>query len=192
VKVHPVWALVTDSLTLALLQWARPRRPARLPTEVAEGSDRRIVPLTALVGLVGFAVAAVMVSSFAQSNPPANASETFQKDKWIGMPLPLLEQIDVADEISVGNWVVLFVHYDCPRCQELMAEMALSDHDQSFGMDVNRLAIVELPPYGYSRFGIGSAVCIGRLDEHGHDLHISTPLVMYLRDGIVMDAVSEE
>jgi len=98
-----------------------------------------------------------------------------------------LENIDVADQIDEGMWVVLLYHNDCSNCQEAipMYEAVAPDYAGNISF-----AFVEIPPYGDMEDSIipeDTNALVGRLDE-SEDWIIQTPRVLLLVDGVVMKA----
>ena len=52
-------------------------------------------------------------------NEPARITssyEVLEPNTWIGKELPILERIDICEQIKLGTWLVLLYHYDCPYC----------------------------------------------------------------------------
>jgi hypothetical protein len=114
--------------------------------------------------------------------------QAFSPREWIGERFPLLETIDIAEEIANGDWIILVIHHDCPRCADAANKLAGSAASQAFDSDTPRLAFVELPPYGeLPSFAETKAI------RHGHvgpgDYSIETPLAAQLIDGIVVGLI---
>ena len=109
-----------------------------------------------------------------ETNEPA-------KNEW-----KKLEQIDVADELRSGIWVVLFYHFNCPNCKEAIPVYegiyrSLRGNDEAM-----RFAFIEIPPYGNENQQIVPAdtKCLsGRLMKKWF---VTTPLVVVLLDGEVL------
>ena len=54
-------------------------------------------------------------------NEPAIVTSTYEvlePETWIGKELPILEYIDIADQLKKGTWLILFYHHDCPDCRK--------------------------------------------------------------------------
>ncbi|KPL25101.1 MAG: hypothetical protein AMJ75_01985 [Phycisphaerae bacterium SM1_79] len=39
-----------------------------------------------------------------------------EPETWVGEKLPILEYIDIADQVEKGSWLLLFFRHDCPDC----------------------------------------------------------------------------
>ena len=111
---------------------------------------------------------------------PAEINEP-AKNEW-----EKLEQIDVADELRSGIWIVLFYHFDCPDCREMIPVYEEIHNSLKGNEEAVRFAFIEIPPYGDENQQLVSAdtVCLsGRLAKKWF---VTTPLVVMLLDGEVL------
>lgn len=111
---------------------------------------------------------------------PAEINEP-AKNEW-----KKLEQIDVADELRSGIWVVLFYHFNCPNCKEAIPAYEKIYKSLKGNNEAIRFAFIEMPPYGDENQQIVSADsgCLkGRLMKKWF---VTTPLVVVLLDGEVL------
>ncbi len=125
------------------------------------------------------------------TNKPPMVSEKYEVIDvvgWANQQWPLLAHIDIADKLQSGEWVVLMYHNDCPDCRAAMPiyEKFYSDLR---GNNVD-MAFVEMPPYEQGELQLmpaESKVNKGRLDG-AKAWYVETPVVLVLRDGIVLKA----
>ena len=66
-----------------------------------------------------------------------------EPETWIGKRFPLLEYIDIGEQLKNGKWLVLLYHHDCPKCQAVIRELSKIIRES----DVDRVALVAMPPY---------------------------------------------
>jgi hypothetical protein len=69
-------------------------------------------------------------------------------EDWIGQRLPILDQIDIAHELSTGEWLVLFFHHDCGNCMQAALELAAANKGITSANSPKTLAFIEVPPFG--------------------------------------------
>ena len=120
-------------------------------------------------------------------NEPAAVTSTYEilePETWIGKQLPILEHIDIKDKISIGNWLLLFYHHDCPDCQKAIVQYDQMARDLKGNEDFLQIALIEVPPYGKSLIRNNSTFAVGKLLAT-KDWFITTPAVVLLDDSIV-------
>jgi len=75
-----------------------------------------------------------------------------EPETWVGKRFPLIEHIDIGEQLAYGDWLVVLYRHDCPECRELLSGFAMDG--ATWGMDPlgtwkgTRVALIELPPYG--------------------------------------------
>jgi hypothetical protein len=107
---------------------------------------------------------------------------------WQGRVLPVLEHLDIADRLRVGEWHIVFYRPGCPRCVELLRTL---DQGASLGGRVvnrgARLALVQVSPAApgddIDPSLSAGAVC-GHLSER-YDWIMPMPVVVALSDSVV-------
>jgi hypothetical protein len=67
---------------------------------------------------------------------------------WIGKDFPLLPFIDVKDRLARDRWTVVLFRHDCPYCIRSLPKYIDVGRDTGRGGTAQRIALVELPPYG--------------------------------------------
>ena len=198
VEVNPWCTLFLDAVA-AIVRW----RP------VMSGEQGRVAAMfalsqyAALLGLwvsvslsagwsmAGFEAAEVTASGKIVGN---SGIVVLEPVTWVGRRFPLLEHVDIADQLAQGDWVVLLYHHDCPKCQEVLPGFEqLADRMAVQGSGI-RAAVLEVPP-----FSLGG----GRCDQRNLVLHhgrlsdcrewfVPTPVQLVLVDGSVTTVRSGE
>jgi hypothetical protein len=104
-------------------------------------------------------------------------------ENWIGTPFPLVKHIDVGRQLATGLWRVVLYHHDCPRCQELVADMNAST-DDNHG---SRIALIEIPPFGFDSqsASLKTSFVYGHLSPN-RDWFVQAPAIIDLAEGIVV------
>ncbi|MCK5600272.1 hypothetical protein KAR91_00195 [Candidatus Pacearchaeota archaeon] len=138
--------------------------------------------------LLALTCIAVTILILAFNEPAAVAStyEILEPETWVGKELPILEQIDIKDKISKGNWLVMLYHHDCPSCAEAIPKIEQMARDLEGNEDFLRVALIEVPPYEQfsSAPTIQDGPCLlGRLDT-SKEWFVTTPALVLLVDGI--------
>ena len=108
-------------------------------------ASRFTATVTVIAGLLG------LTTPILALNEPAAVTATYEvldPETWIGRALPILEHIDIAEQIQEGTWLVLFYHHDCPDCRRALPQYAQMARDLAGNEDSLRIALIEVPPYG--------------------------------------------
>ena len=98
-----------------------------------------------------------------------------EPEKWIGQKLPIAEFTDA--DLSNGEWTVVLHRHDCPACQEAIP------HFEQLALMGRRVALIEIPPYGYSPSGGSACFCCRLKDDQ--EWFVETPVEIQLLDGVV-------
>ena len=150
-------------------------------------------PRFTATGILGVALLGLTAPILAFHEPAAVTStyEVLEPKTWIGRELPILEHIDIAEQIKTGNWLLLFYHHDCPDCQKAIPQYEQMARDLTGNEDLLRIALIEVPPYGQSCI-VPDAVCpLGRLAD-AKEWFITTPAATLLRHADVKTAWEAE
>ncbi len=191
VRVKPWWTFGIDAaLVAALLAWKAAR----------EGPcTRRAFSLGGLtMSLVACASILSLVVWRPGSAPSAAASlgddrlVVLEPDKWVGKSFPLTPYIDMVEgePLSLGSWVVVFYHHDCPKCQRALLHYGQLAEDLGERDERTRVALIEVPPYGPAAVPPHRLCRLGRLRDAKEWL-ISTPAEVRVADGRVLAARPE-
>lgn len=78
------------------------------------------IPLLAGVTVIGLIAIAISTPALALKEPETATStyEVLEPETWIGKELPILEHIDIAKQLSEGDWLILLFHHSCSTCRE--------------------------------------------------------------------------
>jgi len=137
------------------------------------------------VGIVILAVAGCVLAF----NEPAKITtsyEVLEPETWVGKKLPVLEHIDIGEQLEKGNWLLLFYHYDCPDCAEAIVNYEQIARDLAGNEDFLQIALIEVPPYG-QLVSQTSPCTLGQLPGT-KDWFVTTPAIVLLTNGIVKSA----
>jgi len=117
--------------------------------------------------------------------------EVLEPSEWIGKELPILEQIDIAETLRTGTWLVLLYHYDCPDCGTAIPKYEQMARDLEGNEDFLRIALIAVPPYGLIPISENSPCTLGRLPET-KEWFVTTPATALIIDGRVESAWEEK
>ena len=109
-----------------------------------------------------------------------------EPEKWIGKCPPILEYVEINNDLANGKWIAVFYYHGCSDCGELMPKVkSLVCKTTGHPDDVN-LAFIEVPPYRDNRSEIDAhnQFTYGRLSKC-HDWFVVTPTVVYMVNGKV-------
>lgn len=110
--------------------------------------------------------------------------EVLEPGQWVGSTLPILEQIDIADRLRRGRWLVLLYHHDCPDCKSVLPEYRRLSVDLQENEASLRVALIEIAPYAGERASAGALCATGRLSD-AKRWSVRTPVALGLVAGRV-------
>ena len=187
IQVHPWWMFALDvAVVLGLLLSVRRERGVDIeandgvPKLDSNSADRR----TLIASIIGMsAISTALLVWFAAGRTPsaddlltmAGDLVILEPEQWVGKPFPIANAIDI--DLSNGKWTVLFHRHDCPACQAEVPRY------EQLGSQGQRIALVEVPPYGSSDEHRSSCQ-IGRLTDD-REWFVQTPVEIQLVDGLV-------
>ncbi|MFC1676516.1 protein disulfide isomerase family protein [Planctomycetota bacterium] len=140
----------------------------------------------AVVGLIALAITTPILAL----NEPAKETEQYivlEPETWIGQKLPILENIDIGEQLKKGNWLVLFYHHDCPDCIKAIPKYEQIAHDLKGNEDFLQIALIEVPPYGQELVSENSPCVYGKLPDT-KEWFITTPAAALLDNSTVTKA----
>lgn len=113
---------------------------------------------------------------------------------WIGHRFPLIDQIDIGNRISVGRWKVLLYRSSCPKCQQALSRLQESaDTVSSMGLQATSpFAAIEVPPFYLDAIAQHLDWCHNGCLVDDKTFFIETPLLIELKDGIVLYTSSQD
>ena len=92
----------------------------------------------------------------------------------------------LLDFAQPSPWVLVY-HHDCPKCQEVLPAYRLEFNEQEC-----RVAIVEVPPYGFDYLNDHeSDIRLLRLEE-SRDWFVTAPVEIAIEEGVVVNIESCE
>jgi len=113
-------------------------------------------------------------------NEPAWATSTYEvlePETWVGKELPILESIDMGEQLKSGNWLVVLYHYDCPDCAKAIPQYEQMARDLKGNEEFLQVALIEVPPYGRGPISEDSPCVLGRMDV-SKEWFVITPAVV--------------
>lgn len=197
VAMPPSLTLLVDIVSVALLV-AFPPFTAR----AANAADRRcgivayISSLTkshyALLAfpLIVAGAAAGWIASPSGSEvrlSPERESIVLQPEVWDGKTFPLFGYIDRSEELRLGRWLVVIYHHDCERCLAAIVERLPMS---SSGTE--RLALLELPPYGKLPYDSPVGSALHRRLSPSKNWIATTPIEVRIDHGVVYSVTYTE
>ena len=189
------------ALSLFRPQWVWPRRILlrlrfrRRPVQALLRQYVRPWPSLrhlAITAALGSAILAVTTPILAFTKPPmvTAAYEVLTPKTWLGKELPIIEHIDIAEQLRAGTWLLLFYHYDCPDCRAVIPRYERMAQQLRVKGGFPRIALIEVPPYGPLPFWRSSIPAYGRLSD-AKRWYVGTPSALLLT-GEVVEAVWEK
>jgi thiol-disulfide isomerase/thioredoxin len=159
------------------LHWLQPR-----PNPVAFG----------LVFVAGLTAVAASAPILIRNEPLKVTSryEILEPSEWVGKELPILDNIDIADQLREGNWLIMLYHHGCPGCAEAIPKIEQMARELQGNEDFLRFAFIEVPPYAQGNFNKVSPntpVQLGKLDT-GKEWFITTPAISMIQNGNVLQS----
>jgi hypothetical protein len=115
------------------------------------------------------------------TGPDGNRMILLEPENWIGKEFPLASRfVQPADYemLKQGEWSVILIHADCPKCLQLLSEMN--------GQINKNVAIIEIPSGSNSKVPKTDFPYF-KLDEN-NGWFVTTPFVVKLSDWICVSA----
>jgi thiol-disulfide isomerase/thioredoxin len=140
-----------------------------------------------LIGLTSVAVSSPLLV-LNEPKMVTSAYEVLEPSDWIGKELPILEYIDIGEQLKTGNWLVVLFHHDCPSCAEVIPKIEQMASDLKGNEDFLQFALIEVPPYGAVGPGLineDNDCVLGKLDL-SKEWFVTTPAISLMQDGNVL------
>jgi len=107
-------------------------------------------------------------------------SNQAEQNQW-----PMLDDINIKQQLQIGLWVVLLYHYDCPDCAKAIPEYEKMYKSLKGNENAINFAFIEMPPYGNEKQQLispESEITRGRLSDKKKWFY-QTPVVVVLDNG---------
>jgi hypothetical protein len=142
------------------MDWRRMRRPGHWLEPMPNGAVMGAVLLLGLSAVGGTSPVLIL------KEPPAvtSAYEVLEPSDWVGREMPILEHIDIGEQLKEGNWLVVLYHHDCPSCTEALPKIEAMARELAGNEEFLRFALVEVPPYGNENMEKHTHVNMGEMD----------------------------
>jgi hypothetical protein len=148
--------------------------------------------LTRLVTVIctSFVILALSVCVLAFNEPVKSTSEyeVLEPETWVGKPIPILDYIDIGNQLQKGHWLILFYHHDCPKCQKVIS--TYKEMFKNYGQvnDSINLFFLEVPPYGKNPIIFNTKYPTGKLSDK-KEWFVNTPIGVLVSNGTVIKVV---
>lgn len=183
VKVSPWISLLLDVLVIATAGSVSPK--------MVSAHHRRLPSLKPVPLILAYVGIAACSSFFLLSFHPTTLSakglllgdSSFilaDPEGWIGEQCPIIDWVDEGHVLREGKWIVLFFHFDCPLCREVLPEFV----QRSLQPDSDRIAILEVPPFGREQTDFGKCLHLRLSDSH--EWFVESPREMHIANGRVV------
>ena len=183
IPVNPWLTLGVDLLAVGALALTAPARRRNQAEPVRSWGGMALA--CGAVGIAAFAMVRSALTTHSSEGVVQGHSGLIilKPENWLGRPFPLFRELDRRDELSRGDWILMFYHHDCPRCQEALPQLRGLARQSVLGGA--RVALVEIPPYGpLSDAGENPPPTWthARLPE-AHSWFVPTPTIVLVRAG---------
>jgi len=127
---------------------------------------------------------------------PDSQTDNGQSDNLLEEPPELfawLKDIDIAESLKSDIVIILFYHYDCPDCAELIPMYEEVNRELSGNDNAIRFAFIDIPPIvseEKSPIPKDTTCLVGKLDPK-KDWPIQSPFVVALWDGVLVEKWEE-
>ena len=125
-------------------------------------------------------------------NEPANVTssyEVLEPETWAGKRLPIMEHIDIGEQLEKGRWIIFLYRHNCPVCLAIYGKFEQMAHNLANRGDCQKkVALVEVPPYGLIAGNTERSFISGKL-SNDRKWFVDSCLIL-LSDGIIQGAWS--
>lgn len=189
-RVDPLWALLFDVAScLALVQAWNTTGRWSVRFTFRQPAFTCLAMLIAAGLVIGAAERPAMLAHGAPMPQPAQPL-LLEPNKWIGRIFPLLNQIDIGDDLRRGQWIVLLHRRDCGQCAAVRPEFELLAETR--GHRGPQVTFVEIPEAIGTRQSSAASdtngVIVGSLYSD-YEWFVETPVVLVLDNGTVIWAL---
>ncbi len=193
--VHPWFTAVSDTCAIAaLLIWQPLSRSNTALYSRLQSTVKSIVWVIVSLGIIGGTAGVLGSVASTLSLDGAIIGDdklvVLYPEDWVGKRLPLLPYIETGESLSAGEWLLLLVHSDCPKCREVLPrfeQLARMHHDTGISA---RVMVIDLPPYNVSnlpQIAYLETFCQrGRLTPK-REWITKTPVLIKIVDGMVIE-----
>jgi hypothetical protein len=196
-QVAPGWMLALDLAVLALLWWCRPPpQEARVSPSAAKGwlLMLLLVPAGAYVATVAWSTLTTVAVGAA--GVTVGRRVVLDPERWTGKPFPLLQHLEIGQQLSRSEWVVVFYHEDCSICRAELPEYEQLAARLAQQRGTPRVALVRVPdaPGAAPRPTVWDSACVRCELDTSTEWFVRTPVAVRLNDGVVLGltTVAEE
>jgi thiol-disulfide isomerase/thioredoxin len=139
-----------------------------------------------VVLLIGISTIAISSPVLLLSEPKLVTSqyEVLEPETWVGKELPIINHIDIGEQLKTGNWLIMLYHHDCPDCIATIPKIEQMAREIQGNEDLLRIALIEIPPYCPNNKDEGCSCIHGHL-TNAKEWFIITPTVALLTNGKV-------
>ena len=110
-----------------------------------------------------------------------------EPEKWTGKRFPLLNHIDIGEELGKGKWIVVLYDHNCPHCQAAMPQYGIVSKELAKQNGAPRVVLVEVPPYdGTLALSCNSSSCARGKLNNTREWFLEAPLELSLDNGVVL------
>jgi hypothetical protein len=174
VRIHP-WVTFSIDLTCVGLLLAADYDV----TQTASRASRAILVSLCLC-FVGVLIGIVILPSRSSAGLTRIGETVIASPRnWIGRYLPIMEYLKDGDCIRRGDWSLILYRDGCKSCQSVLAD------PYKYTTSGQSLAFIAIPPITSSSVDRFSRLELSLLDEFAWN--IPTPMIVELRDGVVVD-----
>jgi len=201
VKINPWITLLTIDLPAVIaLAIFHPSRPLCNPLSFLRRQESTAaflknflaplpsIPHFIIITFIGFAIIAITTPILILNKPAKETNDyvVLEPQTWTGKELPILNNINISNQINKGDWIIVFYHNGCPPCEyEIPRYNDLAQDFLAKNISV-KIAVIECPPHEKNSFGDFLPFCTkGKLLIQGKKMIIRTPLAIICSDGIV-------
>jgi hypothetical protein len=181
-RVHPWWTSGLDIVMIVLLSLWRP----------TESNSRTkywplAIGLTGTILLVFLTFSAINIESTEDGMASDGKFVLIEPEKWIGRPLPIAEYLgqDWRVRLTSGNWVMIFIHSDCTKCQSQIPK-----YEDYASTSQTKFVFVEVPPC--ERHEHTHQSCEYACVSDSRKWIITTPCELHITDGRVISVTTNE
>lgn len=149
---------------------------------------RATFALTAFVFVSVYLVAGTPEARLASMGVPESIADAelvvLDVENWTGKRLPVIDHIDIGQQIGTGRWRILLYHHNCPKCSALMEKL-----EREATATGPSIAFIQVPPPGgfmLPTVPVRQSRLVGGSLARTKRWAVVTPIILQLNDGIVV------
>jgi hypothetical protein len=143
-----------------------------------------------LIGLLGGWAVSLLLRVERAVDENGRDLVTIEPETLVGKHFPFLSEIDIGQQLGIGDWQITLFRHDCSKCTEEFSKYENAKEDNELQNAIHPLAFIEIPPFAAvpTIRDVPSSCFYGRLSDNKTWV-CKTPLKLQLSNGVMLRVI---